>query len=75
MAKPKGATSYRFSEDAQRMIIALADHLGVSKTGVLEMAVRKLARSELGLEPLAQISHAAHQGPSDSVLDPLTVPV
>jgi hypothetical protein len=48
MAKPKGATSYRLSDDAQHLIMALADRLGVSKTGVLEMAVRKLARAELG---------------------------
>jgi hypothetical protein len=48
MAKPKGATSYRLSEDAQQMIVALADRLGLSKTGVLELAVRKLAHSELG---------------------------
>lgn len=48
MAKPKGATSYRLSGDAQQLIATLADCLGISKTDVLEMAVRKLARAELG---------------------------
>jgi hypothetical protein len=48
MAKPRGATSYRLSEDAQGMLAGLATRLGLSKTAVLEMAIRKLARSELG---------------------------
>jgi hypothetical protein len=47
MPKPKGATSYRFSSEAQELLSTLADALGLSKTAVLEMSLRKLARSEL----------------------------
>jgi hypothetical protein len=47
MAKPRGATSYRLSSDAKQILAALAEQLGVSKTSVLEMAIRKLGRSEL----------------------------
>lgn len=47
MAKPRGATSYRLSSDAQRLLNTLAEQLGVSKTAVLEVAIRKLARAEL----------------------------
>jgi hypothetical protein len=54
MAKPKGATSYRLSSGAQQMISALADRLGLSKAGVLEMAVRKLAHAEFGDDVLAR---------------------
>lgn len=75
MAKPKGATSYRLSEDAQRLIAALADRLGVSKTGVLEIAVRKLARAELGAEAPASEGHPVRQGRPRSARDPHTVPV
>ncbi len=48
MGKPKGATSYRLSEDAQTMLAALAEQFGVSKTGVLEIAIRKLAGIDFG---------------------------
>lgn len=75
MAKPKGATSYRLSEDAQRLISALADRLGVSKTGVLEIAVRKLARSELGTESPVPDEHSERQVQPRSVRDPHTVPI
>jgi hypothetical protein len=47
MPKPRGATSYRFSEEAQALLAQLSGRLGLSKTGVLELAIRKLARSEL----------------------------
>lgn len=48
MPKPRGGTSYRFSTDAQVLLARLADRLGLTKTGVLEMAIRKLAQAELG---------------------------
>jgi predicted transcriptional regulator len=47
MPKPKGATSFRLSEDAQGLLQQLSEQLGVSKTAVLELAVRRLARDEL----------------------------
>jgi hypothetical protein len=47
MPKPRSGTSYRLSEDAQRLLARVADRLGLTKTGVLEMAIRKLAYAEL----------------------------
>jgi hypothetical protein len=46
MATDKTPSSYRFSDRARELIDRLADHLGVSKTDVIEMAVRLLARRE-----------------------------
>lgn len=46
--KPRGGTSYRLSEEAQGLLNELAGLLGISKTGVLEIAIRKLAKLELG---------------------------
>jgi predicted transcriptional regulator len=48
MPKPKGSTSYRLSDDAQGLLARLADRLGLSKTSVMEMAIRKLAYAEFG---------------------------
>ena len=42
----KISTSYRLSDDARALIDALAKQLGVSKTDVLEIAIRKLAQAE-----------------------------
>lgn len=39
-------TSFRFSDDAVIYIAALAKKLGISKTAVIEIAVRKLAEAE-----------------------------
>lgn len=50
MPKPRGGTSYRLSEDAQELLGRLADRLGLTKTSVVEMAIRKLAYLELGGE-------------------------
>jgi hypothetical protein len=47
MAKPKGATSYRFSDEGQALLARLAEVLGMPKTYVLELAIRRLARAEL----------------------------
>jgi hypothetical protein len=44
VAKPP--TSFRLSEDCQALLERLAEHLGITRTAVLEMAVRKLARAE-----------------------------
>jgi hypothetical protein len=46
MATDKTPSSYRFSDHARELIDRLAAHLGVSKTDVIEMAVRLLARRE-----------------------------
>jgi hypothetical protein len=48
MPKPRSGTSYRLSEDAQHLLTKLAYRLGLTKTSVLEMAIRKLAYAELG---------------------------
>jgi hypothetical protein len=47
-------TSYRFTKDARDLIDRLSDALGVSRTAVIELAVRRLARTELpGYSPSA----------------------
>ncbi len=51
MPRTKYPASYRLSEVCQSLIGALAGHLGVSRTGVIEQAVRKLARAEGLPEP------------------------
>jgi hypothetical protein len=48
MPKPRGGTSYRLSDDAQVLLGVLASRLGLTKTSVLEMAIRKLAFAEFG---------------------------
>lgn len=46
MAKPKYATSLRLSPDAKRLLEELARSLGVTKSAVLELAIREYARSQ-----------------------------
>jgi hypothetical protein len=48
MATDKNPTSFRLSEEALGLIGRLAETLGISRTSVVEMAVRQLARRELG---------------------------
>jgi hypothetical protein len=60
MAKPRSGTSYRLSEDAQDLLGRLANRLGLTKTGVVEMAIRKLAYAELGGEEPT----SSQQGPA-----------
>jgi hypothetical protein len=48
MPTDKNPTSYRLSEEALALIDRLAEALGISRTSVVEMAVRQLARRELG---------------------------
>jgi hypothetical protein len=48
MPKPRSGSSYRLSEEAQELVGRLSEWLGVSRTGILEMAIRKLAREEFG---------------------------
>jgi hypothetical protein len=43
MPKPRSGTSYRLSEDAQDLLARLVDRFGLTKTGVVEMAIRNLA--------------------------------
>jgi len=42
----KSASSFRLSEDAMRILKALAELHGISQASVIEMALRKLAREE-----------------------------
>jgi hypothetical protein len=62
MPKPRGATSYRFSDEAQSLLATLAGTLGLSKTATIEMALRKLARSELPAEQIRPESKPVARG-------------
>jgi predicted transcriptional regulator len=42
----KSSSSFRLSEEAMRIIKALAELYGISQASVIEMALRKLAREE-----------------------------
>lgn len=42
----KHATSIRLSSDAKRLLVLLAQRLGISQTAVLELAIREKARRE-----------------------------
>jgi predicted transcriptional regulator len=43
---PKRSTTFRLTDHARALILRLAEKLGVSQTAVLELAVRKLAKTE-----------------------------
>jgi hypothetical protein len=62
MPKPRGGTSYRLSEEAQELLTRLAGRLGIPKTGVLEVAIRKLARSEFSGELILFEYNRAQRG-------------
>ena len=47
MSDRKHPSSYRLSTEARELIDRLAAYLGISQAGVIEQAVRKLARAEL----------------------------
>ena len=47
MPTDKPATSFRLSEEGKAILAELSRVLGVSQTAVIEMAIRRLARSEL----------------------------
>jgi hypothetical protein len=47
MPLSKHPSSYRLSEECRRLIGELSTALGISQAGVIEQAVRKLARAEL----------------------------
>ncbi len=42
----KRATSVRLTPEAKRLIVALANKMGISQSAVLELAIRHLARKE-----------------------------
>lgn len=42
----KHPTSFRLTDPALRLIVALADKMGLSQAAVVEVAVRKLAKDE-----------------------------
>lgn len=44
--RKKEATSFRLTPEAIRIIHSLAKELGISQADVVELAVRKLAKSE-----------------------------
>ena len=50
MPRKKQPTSFRLSPRALALLERLKDHLGLTRVGVLEMAIRKLARDE-DIEP------------------------
>ena len=39
-------TSYRLSDEARRLLVLLAEKLGVSQTSILELAIREKAKRE-----------------------------
>jgi hypothetical protein len=41
----KTPTSFRLSEPARRLLVVLADDTGLSQAGVVEMALRDLAKA------------------------------
>ena len=43
---PKKCTSFTLSNESLELLKQLAQYLGVSKTGVLELIIREKARSE-----------------------------
>ena len=47
MAESKRATSIRLSEEGRRLLERLAENLGVSQAAVMELSLRRLARTEL----------------------------
>lgn len=74
MPKPRSGTSYRLSEDAQILLGNLAVRLGLTKTSVLEMAIRKLAYAELGEAEIdvARPSEIRRPKPSTVLSEPPT---
>jgi hypothetical protein len=75
MPKPRGGTSYRLSEEAQGLLTRLSGRLGLSKTGVLEVAIRKLARSEFPEEPIFLEHQPAQRGRPKKLRQALTTGV
>lgn len=46
---PKHLAAFRLSPDALRLLKQLAKRLGLSQAGILELAIRNLARKEKAL--------------------------
>ena len=69
MATRKHPFSLRLSPEALHLIDQLADHLGLSKTSVVEMAVRQLGRRELTDQTPSQRRSRAQEK-----MKPLAVP-
>jgi hypothetical protein len=44
--KAKRNTSHRLSEDARRLLAALAEKYGMSQTAILELVIREKAKSD-----------------------------
>ncbi len=47
MPTDKRPTSFRLSDEARELLTRLEAHYGLTKTAVVEMAVRELARQDL----------------------------
>lgn len=43
---PKKPTNIRLTQDAKNLLTLLAQKLGLSRTGVIELAIRELAKKE-----------------------------
>jgi biotin operon repressor len=46
MATEKRNTAFRLTEEVRQSLLVLAERLGMSQTGVVEFAVRQLAKKE-----------------------------
>lgn len=65
MVVTKQPTSFRLSGECVRLMNRLAAALGISQAGVIEQAVRKLARAELpGEAPSRGRARPAHATPA-----------
>jgi predicted transcriptional regulator len=53
METQRSNTSVRLTPEATRLLKELAKKLGVSQTAIIEMAIRKFAKSELSLEEIS----------------------
>ncbi len=58
----KNPTSLRLSDDAIDLVALLARRMGVSKSAVIELAIRRLAKDEQGEEPPMQPMHLYEVG-------------
>jgi DNA-binding PadR family transcriptional regulator len=58
----KHPKSYRLSEQCRKLIEELAELLGINQTAVVELAIRKLARIELGDHAEAAPAKARRKG-------------
>jgi hypothetical protein len=46
LPKRKTPKAFRLSDQGEALLVALSDHLGVKQTAVIEMAIRRMAKTE-----------------------------